>query len=225
MRSLDTGKAQLSEIFSQGLVDNVCNLCYSWDNARRSRLPTTLSPYLPCICCWKSWHATHLQQLCEIFWLHDHKEVTWKHQKREMLRSLLGICSAGWRDCWNQKQQWFWLGPIRSADCALITLLGPLSAAAWWVAVHRVLEPSPMLLWGDFTPALSPAGSFCLQIPIWLTEVAGDATQYLWSLCWARALLCSAPNSLLWPCFPFSPSGSMEAWAKLYALSPKSSAS
>jgi hypothetical protein len=81
-------------------------------SGRRSVLPTTLSPYLLGMCCWESWQVTQLQQLCEIFWLQEHREVTWKRQKQEMVRGQLGICSAGWRDSWIQKQQWFWPGLV-----------------------------------------------------------------------------------------------------------------
>jgi hypothetical protein len=44
----------------------------------------------------------------------------------------LGICSAGWRDCWFQKLRWFWLCPVPPGVCSLITWLGPL--------VHGLLQ-------------------------------------------------------------------------------------
>jgi hypothetical protein len=41
--------------------------------------------------------------------------------KPEMARGRLGICSAGWRNCWIQKLWWFWLGPVCPGVCSLIT--------------------------------------------------------------------------------------------------------
>jgi hypothetical protein len=57
----NTGKAQLNENLSQGLVTPTCNLSYSGDRGRRSTLPTTLSPYLPCVYCWESCQVTQIQ--------------------------------------------------------------------------------------------------------------------------------------------------------------------
>jgi hypothetical protein len=46
----NTGKSQLNVNLSQGLQTPTYNLSYFGDSVRRSALPTTLSPYLICVC-------------------------------------------------------------------------------------------------------------------------------------------------------------------------------
>jgi hypothetical protein len=157
-------------------VAPACNLTYLGDSGWRSTVAFNISPYLPHVCCWENCRVTLVQQLCEVFWLQDHSEVTCTCQNWEMVRGWLGICSAGWRDCWIQKQWWFWLGPVwwvpETAPWSHCWALGLLLPGRWqWTGG---LGPSPMSLWGNFMTAHCPAGSFCLQIPSWPTEVAGD---------------------------------------------------
>jgi hypothetical protein len=115
----------------------------------RSILPMTLLPYLPGICCWESWQVTQLQQLCEIFWLQDHREVTRKHQKWKMVRRRL--------DDWA-------LCIVSLCLYHRVETLVLLLPVEWqW---NEGLEPSPVSLRGDSNPAHSHAWSFCLQIPI-----------------------------------------------------------
>jgi hypothetical protein len=191
----NTGKAQLNENLSLGLVFPVCNLSYSGDSGRRSMLPTAFSPYLPCFCSWVSSQVTQLQQLCEFFWLQDHRDITWTRQKREMVRGRLGICSAGWRKYWIQSYSGFhWaLSILESASwshCWGLRFAIWLVVVDWgpWTQSHvlvRWLQPSPQPCW-EFLPVN----------PYLANEVAGGTTVYLCSLCWVREVLCSVPPTL-----------------------------
>jgi hypothetical protein len=103
---------------------------------------------------------------------------------------------------------------------------GPRSAAIWLLVVDwdpwtqsyvpvRGLHPSPQPCWEFLSanPYLANWGG-CRYHWVLMEFVPGQG-----------APVQCPPNALFWPGFPLSPSGSQAAWAKLYAVSPQSSAS
>jgi hypothetical protein len=55
------------------------------DSGRWFTLHAALSPYMPCSCWWDISKDIQLQQLCEFFWLQDHRNVPWMCENWTMI--------------------------------------------------------------------------------------------------------------------------------------------
>jgi hypothetical protein len=93
LKSLDVGPVCVSQ--SEQVINHMHQQNNEGTSGSKSTLPTTYSPYLLSVFCWKGSQATQLEQLCDFYWLQCYREVTWIHEKQKTVRVWLSVCSSG----------------------------------------------------------------------------------------------------------------------------------
>jgi hypothetical protein len=78
------------------------------DSGRWFTLHAALSPYMPCSCWWDISKDIQLQQLCEFFWLQDHRNIPWMCENWTMtVHTGESAMSWGYFSCPMERIMWW----------------------------------------------------------------------------------------------------------------------